>query len=126
LALPVGAPIPASLVTGWLSTSTWMALEVAVERLADANRIQADEVRGQIHQTRDVRIGDTRGEIKAPEVAVRVHGVGLAVAETAPESQAGRPTFVLACTRLHPGPFAVALPGVETSVNLALIRWSPA
>jgi hypothetical protein len=49
-----------------------MALEVAVERLADANRIQADEVRGQIHQTRDVRIGDTRGEIKAPEVAASV------------------------------------------------------
>ena len=37
-----------------------------------ANRIQADEVRGQIHQTRDVRIGDTRGEIKAPEVAASV------------------------------------------------------
>ena len=36
------------------------------------NRIQADEVRGQIHQTRDVRIGDTRGEIKAPEVAASV------------------------------------------------------
>jgi hypothetical protein len=37
-----------------------------------ANSIEADEVRGQIHQTRDVKIGDTRGEVTAPEVAASV------------------------------------------------------
>jgi hypothetical protein len=34
-----------------------------------ANRIEADQVVGQVHQTKDVKIGDTKGDIKAPEVA---------------------------------------------------------
>ena len=33
-----------------------------------ANRIEADHVVGQVHQTKDVKIGDTSGEVKAPEV----------------------------------------------------------
>ena len=33
-----------------------------------ANRIEADQVVGQVHQTRDVKIRDTRGDIRAPEV----------------------------------------------------------
>jgi hypothetical protein len=37
-----------------------------------ANRIEADEVRGQIHQTSSVKIGDTRGEVTAPEVSAGV------------------------------------------------------
>jgi hypothetical protein len=37
-----------------------------------ANRIEADEVRGQIHQTSSVKIGDTRGEVTAPEVSAAV------------------------------------------------------
>ena len=37
-----------------------------------ANRIEADEMRGQIYQTKEVKIGDTRGELRAPEVAAAV------------------------------------------------------
>ena len=37
-----------------------------------ANKIEADEVRGAVFQTRDVKIGDTRGDIKAPEVVASV------------------------------------------------------
>jgi hypothetical protein len=37
-----------------------------------ANRIEADEVRGQIHQTSSVKIGDTSGDVTAPEVSAAV------------------------------------------------------
>ena len=33
-----------------------------------ANKIEADEVRGAIHQSRGIKISDTRGDVKAPEV----------------------------------------------------------
>ena len=33
-----------------------------------ANKIEADEVQGVIHQTKDVKIGDTSGKIRAPQV----------------------------------------------------------
>ena len=34
-----------------------------------ANRIEADEVRGTIHQSKGIKISDTHGDLKAPEVA---------------------------------------------------------
>ncbi|MBI2527785.1 MAG: hypothetical protein HYV93_17600 [Candidatus Rokubacteria bacterium] len=37
-----------------------------------ANKIEADEVRGAIHHTRGVKIGDAHGEIRAPEVTASV------------------------------------------------------
>ena len=33
-----------------------------------ANRIEADHVVGEVHQSKDVKIGDTHGDVKAPEV----------------------------------------------------------
>jgi type 1 fimbria pilin len=37
-----------------------------------ANKIEADEVHGVIYQTRSVKIGDTKGDIRAPEVSASV------------------------------------------------------
>ncbi len=37
-----------------------------------ANRIEADEVRGAIVQSRGVKVSDSRGKLKAPEVAASV------------------------------------------------------
>src|SRR4029077_4852487 len=33
-----------------------------------ANKIDADNVQGQIHQSKDVKVGDTKGKIEAPDV----------------------------------------------------------
>jgi hypothetical protein len=37
-----------------------------------ANKIEADEIRGTIHQTKGIKISDTRGDLKAPEVSAAV------------------------------------------------------
>ncbi len=37
-----------------------------------ANKIDADEIRGVIHQDKNLKIGDTRGDIKLPEVVASV------------------------------------------------------
>ena len=37
-----------------------------------ANRIEADEVRGAVHQSRDVKVKNAEGKVKAPEVAASV------------------------------------------------------
>jgi len=37
-----------------------------------ANKIEADDVQGMVHQTRGVKIGDTEGKIRAPEVTAAV------------------------------------------------------
>ncbi len=37
-----------------------------------ANRIDADEIQGVIHQDRNLKVADTRGQIKAPEVVASV------------------------------------------------------
>lgn len=37
-----------------------------------ANRIEADEVRGAVHQTKGVKVKDSEGKIQAPEVAASV------------------------------------------------------
>jgi hypothetical protein len=37
-----------------------------------ANRIEADDVRGAVHQTKDVKVKNSEGKIEAPEVAASV------------------------------------------------------
>ena len=37
-----------------------------------ANRLEADEVRGAVHQTRGLKVNDSQGKIEAPEVAASV------------------------------------------------------
>ncbi|HEY7203920.1 MAG TPA: hypothetical protein VIA61_06465 [Methylomirabilota bacterium] len=37
-----------------------------------ANKIEADEVRGAVHQTKGVKVKDSKGKIEAPEVAAGV------------------------------------------------------
>lgn len=37
-----------------------------------ANKLEADEVRGAVHQTRGLKVNDSQGKIKAPEVAASV------------------------------------------------------
>lgn len=37
-----------------------------------ANKIEADEVTGTVHQTRGVKINDTKGNIRAPEIVASV------------------------------------------------------
>ncbi len=37
-----------------------------------ANKLEADEVRGAVHQTRGLKVNESQGKIKAPEVAASV------------------------------------------------------
>jgi hypothetical protein len=37
-----------------------------------ANEIDADQIQGMVHQTKGVKVRDTKGELKAPEVAAPV------------------------------------------------------
>lgn len=39
---------------------------------ANTNKIEADEVRGSVHQSRGVKVRDSQGKIKAPEVVASV------------------------------------------------------
>jgi hypothetical protein len=67
---------PAPLSTAPAASQTLHADQItALQVRADtiyANKIEADNIQGQIHQTRDVKVGETRGEIKAPEVMAAV------------------------------------------------------
>ena len=58
------------------SSQTIHADHITAQRIrADsiyANRIDADDIQGQIHQSTDVKVGEPRGEIKAPEVTASV------------------------------------------------------
>jgi hypothetical protein len=65
---PPSAP-PAASQTLYADQIT--ALQVRADTIY-ANRIEADSIQGQIHQTKDVKVGQTRGQIKAPEVAASV------------------------------------------------------
>lgn len=66
---PPRSPAPAS-------TQTIYADQITAEQVrADsiyASRIDADEIQGRVHQFKDVRIGDTHGAIRAPEVTASV------------------------------------------------------
>ncbi|HEY7038493.1 MAG TPA: hypothetical protein VID28_06575 [Methylomirabilota bacterium] len=65
---PVPAPVPA--------TQTIQADEIKAgtvrASIIYANKIEADEVRGAVHQTRGVKVKNSEGKIQAPEVAASV------------------------------------------------------
>jgi hypothetical protein len=65
---PPSAP-PAASQT--LHADQITALQVRADTIY-ANKIEADNILGQIHQTKDVKVGQTRGQIKAPEVTASV------------------------------------------------------
>jgi len=58
------------------ATGTLQADEITAHQVRAAtiyaNRIEADEVNGSIHQTQGVKINDTRGNLRAPEVVASV------------------------------------------------------
>ncbi len=57
-------------------TSTVQADEITAQHVRAstiyANKIEADEVQGTVYQSRGVKINDTRGNIRAPEVVASV------------------------------------------------------
>ncbi len=71
-----GAPPPAVVVPAPAPAQTVQADEIqaGVVRagIIYANRIEADEVRGAVHQARGLKVEDSQGKIKAPEVAASV------------------------------------------------------
>jgi hypothetical protein len=72
---PVAAP-PAVLVPAPAPAQTLQVdeIEAGVVRanIIYANKLEADEVRGAVHQTRGLKVKDSQGKIKAPEVAASV------------------------------------------------------
>lgn len=72
---PVASP-PAVVVPVPSPTQTLQVdeIEAGVVRanIIYANRLEADEVRGAVHQTRGLKVNDSQGKIKAPDVAASV------------------------------------------------------
>lgn len=72
------APPGAVVVAGqpMVAPSTVQADEITARQVRAstiyANKIEADEVIGTVHQTRSVKINDARGSIRAPEVVASV------------------------------------------------------
>lgn len=66
--VPLSVP-PAASQT--LHADEITALQVRADTIY-ANKIEADTIQGQIHQTKDVKVGQSRGQIKAPEVTASV------------------------------------------------------
>lgn len=66
-AVVVAAPAPAQT----LQVET---IEAGVVRanIIYTNKLEADEVRGAVHQNRGLKVKDTEGKVKAPEVAASV------------------------------------------------------
>lgn len=81
---PTVAPVPAPVVTVPAPPPAVAMVPQQTLRVEDiranqvhaqtiyANEIDADQIQGMVHQTKDVRIRDTRGDIKAPEVTASV------------------------------------------------------
>lgn len=65
---------PAAVIPAPTQTLQVDRIEAGVVRanIIYANKLEADEVRGVVHQTRGLKVDDSRGKIKAPEVAVSV------------------------------------------------------
>src|SRR5215470_3418291 len=57
-----------------VAVGTGLAMVALPIGVSSANhvKIDADNIEGQIHQSKDVKVGDTKGEIKAPEVTASV------------------------------------------------------
>ena len=71
---PVVTAPPAVVVPAPAQTLQVSEIEAGVVRanIIYANRIKADEVRGAVHQSRDVKVKNAEGKVKAPEVAASV------------------------------------------------------
>jgi hypothetical protein len=66
---PPAPPYPAPAPSQTIHADHITAQQIRADTIY-ANRIDADE--GQIHQSKDVKVGDTRRQIKAPEVTASV------------------------------------------------------
>jgi hypothetical protein len=71
VAPPAGVIVPAPAPTRTLNADE---IEAGVVRanIVYANKLEADEVRGVVHQTRGLKVKDSEGKIKAPEVVASV------------------------------------------------------
>jgi len=73
---PASAPPTTVVVPVPAPTQTMQADEIKAgvvrANTIYANKIEADEVRGAVHQTRGVKVRDSQGKIKAPEVLASV------------------------------------------------------
>jgi hypothetical protein len=71
VAPPAGVIVPAPAPTRTLHADE---IEAGVVRanIVYANKLEADEVRGVVHQTRGLKVKDSEGKIKAPEVVASV------------------------------------------------------
>jgi len=77
---PTTAPVvvapPAVVVPAPAPAQTLQADEIQAgvvrANIIYVNKLEADEVRGAVHQTRSVNVKDSQGKIKAPEVAASV------------------------------------------------------
>ena len=67
----VVVPNPPTAVPNTVKADAITAQQVRANTIY-ANKIEADEVRGTVHQNRDLKIGDTKGDIRAPEVVAAV------------------------------------------------------
>src|SRR5215467_2278704 len=67
----VVVPNPPAAVPNTMKADAITAQQVRANTIY-ANKIEADEVRGIVHQNRDLKIGDTKGDIRAPEVVASV------------------------------------------------------
>src|SRR5499433_201493 len=70
-AVVVPTPPPPGAVTTTVKADGITAQQVRANTIY-ANKIEADEVRGTVYQNRDLKIGDTKGDIRAPEVVASV------------------------------------------------------
>ena len=68
---PAAPPYPAPAASQTIHADHITAQQIRTNSIY-ANKIDADNIEGQIHQFKDVKVGATRGEIKAPEVAASV------------------------------------------------------
>ena len=69
--VPVVAPGMTTAAPASLQADEIKAHEVRAQVIY-ANKIEADEVRGAVHQSRGIKISDTRGDVKAPQVAANI------------------------------------------------------
>src|SRR5438309_2322097 len=67
----VVVPVPAPTPTQTMQVDEIKAGVVRANTIY-ANKIEADEVRGSVHQSRGVKVRDSQGKIKAPEVVASV------------------------------------------------------
>jgi len=73
---PVVVSPPAVVVPAPAPAQTLHADEITAgvvrANIIYANKLEADEVRGAVHQSRGLKVQDSQGKIKAPEVAASV------------------------------------------------------